>query len=104
MSDKMKAALTIAAVTAAAVLILTLIAGIGSLATHAGFLLLLQRLFSAAGGVVLLLAGFRFFTYRSITNSAKENSDKPHLLVTAGLLTIGTALVLLACLVDYICI
>ena len=102
MNSKRKAALAIAAVTVCAVLLLAMIAGVGSAAAHTGFFPLLRRLLSAAGGVVLLLAGVRLLTHRTVRDKTTEETEKPPLPITAGLISAGVTLVLLACLMDYI--
>ena len=102
MNGKRKAALSVAAVTVCTVLLLVLAAGIGSAAAHTGFFPLLRRILSAVGGVVLLLAGVRLLTHRTVQDKPTKETEKPPLPITAGLLSAGVTLVLLACLVDYI--
>ena len=101
MNSRKKAVLSIAAVTVCAVLLLAMIAGVGSAAVHTGFFPLLRRMLSAAGGVVLLLAGVRLLTHRTVPDKTTKETGKPPLPITAGLLSVGVTLVLLACLIDY---
>ena len=102
MKGRGKTALTVAAVTAGAVLLSALAAGIGSAAAHTDLLPLLRRVFSGVGGVVLLLAAVRLLTHRAAAKAEGEDTGRPPLPITAGLLTVGITLVLLACLIDYI--
>ena len=100
MNGRKKAAMVTAGITAGAVLLPALIAGIAHPAARADALVLLRRCYAGLGGAALLLAAVGLLLHRAPDSRAGERDGGRPVSVTAVLLIAGIVLVLLACLID----